>query len=144
MRARLSALSQGERIVLAGGVLLIVDLLVLPWYSVDLGGLNIEFDGTRSGVQAPYPAYGVAAVVLTLIMIVQIVVARLLAVRLADPFVPWAQVHLIAGVFVVVVLIIKFARETEFLGYGAYSAILGGLLVAYGGYSISRDAGAPA
>ena len=139
MRARLARLTQGERIVLVGGLLLVVDLVFLPWHSVDLGGLDIDFDPTRTAVQDPYPAYGIAAVVLTLVMVAQIVAARLLALRLPAPGLPWEQVHLIAGVFVIVVLVIKFVRETEFLGYGAYSAILGGLLVAYGGWLIARE-----
>ena len=140
MRGRLRALSEGERIVLVGGVLLVADLLLLPWHSVDLGGLDIPFDTTRTAVQSPYPGYGVAAVILTLVMVAQIVIARLLAVRLADAFVPWPLIHLVAGVFVAVLLVVKLVRETEFLGYGAYSGVLAALLVAYGGYAISRDA----
>ncbi len=72
-------------------------------------------------------------------MIAQIVLTRLLAVRVPDPPVPWSQIHLILGIFVAVVLVIKLARETEFLGYGAYSAILAGILVAYGGYRIASE-----
>ena len=132
-------LSQGERVVLIAGVLLIIDLLFLPWYSVDLGGLNIAFDATRSAVEAPSGGYGVAAVLLTAVMVGQLILAKLLSARLPEPPVPWGQVHLVAGVFVAVILIIKLVRETEFLGYGAYSGILGGLLVAYGGYMINQE-----
>ena len=57
-------------------------------------------------------------------MIAQIVLARLLSVRLPDPPVPWSQIHLILGIFVAVVLVIKLVRLTDSLGYGAYSAIL--------------------
>jgi hypothetical protein len=144
MKDRLAALTRGERIVLGGGLLLVVDLVFLPWYSVDLGGLEIAFDPTRTGIQDPYPAYGLVAVILTLVMIAQIVLVRLLSVNVPAPGVSWPQVHLIAGVFVVVVIAVKLARETEFLGYGAYSAILGGVLVAYGGYLIARQEAAPA
>jgi hypothetical protein len=136
---RVAGLSAGERTVVVAGLLLILDLLFLPWHSVDLGGLQLDVDTTRSGVQAPYGGYGVAAVVLTAVMIAQIALARLLAVRLPDPPVPWSQIHLILGIFVAVVLVIKLARETEFLGYGAYSAILAGILVAYGGYRIASE-----
>jgi hypothetical protein len=137
-------LSQGERIVLAAGVLLIVDLLFLPWHSADLGGLDIDFDPTRTAVQDPYPAYGIAAVVLTAVMVAQIVLARLMSVRLPDPGLPWPVVHLVTGIFVAVVLVIKLFRETELLGYGAYSGVLAGILVAYGGWTISREAEAEA
>jgi hypothetical protein len=132
-------LSQGERIVLVAGLLLIADLVFLPWHDIDLGAADDVVDTTITAVQAPYSGYGIAAVVLTSIMVLQIVVTRLLAVRLSEPPLPWSQVQLILGVFVAVVLVIKLARLTDSLGYGAYSAILAGLLVAYGAYEISRE-----
>jgi hypothetical protein len=133
-------LSPGERIVLVGGLLLIADLLLLPWHDIDLGGgLDKLVDTTLTAVQQPYAGYGVAAVVLTALMIVQIALTRLLSVRLPDAPVPWSQIHLILGVFVAVLLVIKLIRLTDSLGYGAYSAILAGILVAYGGYRIASD-----
>lgn len=140
MRSTLAKLSPGEALVLVAGVLLILDLLLVPWHSVDLGDVEIDFDTTRTGVQEPNPGYGIAAVVLTAVMIVQIVLARLLSVQPPAPVLPWPQVHLIAGIFVAVVLVIKFARETELLGFGSYSGVLAGILVAYGGWIISREA----
>jgi hypothetical protein len=137
-------LSQGERIVLVAGALLIADLLFLPWYDIDLGVLDEAVNTTATGVQQPYAGYGIAAVVLTAMMIAQIALARLLAVALPDPPVPWSQIHLILGIFVAVVLVIKLVRLTDSLGYGAYSAILAGILVAYGGYRIASEFGPPA
>ena len=135
----LAKLSPGERLVLIAGVLLIADLLFVPWHSVDLGGLEIDFDTTRTAVESPNGGYGVAAVVLTLLMILQIVVSKLIGARLPSLRVPWEQLQLVAGVFVAVVLVIKLVRETELLGFGSYSGVLAGLLVAYGGYVISRE-----
>jgi hypothetical protein len=133
-------LSQGERIVLVAGLALIADLLFLPWHDIDLGGgLDNLVDTTLTGVQQPYAGYGIAAVVLTAVMIVQIALTRLLSVRLPEAPVPWSQIHLILGVFVAVVLVIKLIRLTDSLGYGAYSAILAGILVAYGGYRIASE-----
>lgn len=135
----LRRLSEGEWIVLIGGTLLIVHLLLMPWHDIDLGGADVALDTTRTAVQSPYSGYGVAAVALTTLMVVQIVLARLTPVRLPEPPVPWTQVQLIAGIFVAVVLVIKLVRETAFLGYGAYSGVVGGLLVAYAGYRISQQ-----
>lgn len=138
-------LSQGEWIVLVAGLLLLVDLLLLPWHAVDLSPTEqlvadkIGFDPTPAAVQPPARGYGIAAVVFVLVMIVQIAVARLTTLRLPEPPVPWSQIQLIAGIFVLVVLAIKLIRDTSGLGYGAYSAILGGLLVAYGGYLIAQE-----
>ncbi|MBW3608370.1 MAG: hypothetical protein KY463_08445, partial [Actinobacteria bacterium] len=44
---------------------------------------------------------------------------------------------------VAVVLVIKLVRVTDSLGYGAYSAILAAILVAYGGYLIASQPGQP-
>jgi hypothetical protein len=135
----LGRLSPGERIVLVAGLLLIADLLFLPWYDIDLGPIDEAVNTTATGVQQPYAGYGIAAVVLTAVMVAQIALARLLSVRMPDPPVPWSQIHLILGIFVAVVLVIKLVRLTDSLGYGAYSAILAGILVAYGGYRIASE-----
>ena len=139
MRPLLARLSQGERIVLVAGALLIADLLLLPWYDIDLGVLDEAVNTTASGVEQPYAGYGLAAVVLTALMIAQIALAKLLPARMPQPPVPWSQIHLILGIFVAVVLVIKLVRLTDSLGYGAYSAILAGILVAYGGYRIASE-----
>lgn len=145
MRSRLGRLTQGEAIVLVGGLLLIADLLLLPWHDIDLGGdLDELVDTTLTAVQEPYAGYGIVAVVLTALMVVQIVLTRVLGVRLPEPPVPWAQIHLILGIFVAVVLVIKLVRLTDELGYGAYSAILAAILVAYGGYRVASELGASA
>lgn len=140
-------LSQGEWIVLVAGLLLLVDLLFLPWHAVELDRTQqavadaIGFDPSPSAVQPPARGYGIAAVIFLLVMIVQIVIARFTSLRLPEPPVPWSQIHLIAGIFVLVVLVIKLIRDTSGLGYGAYSGILGALLVAYGAYLIAQDPG---
>ena len=151
MKERVAKLAQGEWIVLVAGVLLIVDLLLLPWYSVPISNRDLDVleirgivvDLTYSGVQSSTAGYGVAAVVLAGVMVLQIIVTRLLGMHLPDAPVPWSQIHLILGIFVAVVLVIKLVRVTEFLGFGAYSAILAGILVAYGGYRIAQEPGEP-
>lgn len=139
----LSRLSQGERIVLVAGVLLIIDLLFLPWHSVDLPGAAeaLGVDTTFTAVQAPNAFYGIVALILTLVMVVQIVLAKLTTVALPDPPVPWAQIHVSAGITVAIMLVIKLIVETDSLGFGAFLGVLLGLTVAFGGYSISQEHG---
>jgi hypothetical protein len=143
----LSRLSQGERIVLVAGVLLIIDLLFLPWHSVhiDLGGLAGTFgvDTTTrfTGVQAPNAFYGIVALILTLVMVVQIVLAKLTSVALPDLPIPWAQVHLSAGLTVGLMLVIKLLVETNSLAIGAFLGVVLGLAVAFGGYTIGQEHG---
>jgi hypothetical protein len=135
----LSRLTQGERIVLLAGVVLIVDLLFLPWHSIDLGVEIPGLDTTRSGVQSPNGGYGVLALLLTIIMVAQIIAAKLAGANLPDPPVPWSQVHVIAGSTVAILLIIKLVRETDSLGFGAYLGVLLGIVLAYGAYAFRRE-----
>jgi hypothetical protein len=135
----LSRLTQGERIVLIAGVLLILDLLFAPWHKIDLGATIPGVDLTRSGVQSPHSGYGVIALLLTIVMVGQIAAAKLASANLPDPPVPWSQVHFVAGVAVAALLLLKLVVETDFLGFGSYVGVALGLAVAYGGYLIKRE-----
>ena len=135
----LSKLSQGERIVLVAGVLLIIDLLFLPWHSIDLGVSIPGVDLTRSGVQSPNGGYGVLALLLTIVMVGQIIAAKIAGANLPSPPVPWSQVHAVAGAAVAILLVLKLVVETDSLGFGAYLGVLLGLAVAYGGYAIKQQ-----
>jgi len=129
-------LTQGERIVLIAGVLLIIDLLVLPWHNIELGGL---VDVNRTAVQSPNAFYGVIALILTIVMVGQIIAAKLAGAKLPDLPIPWGTVHLIAGIAVFALLLLKLVVETNFLGFGAYLGLLLAAAVAFGGFSISKE-----
>jgi hypothetical protein len=135
----LSRLTQGERIVLAAGVLLIIDLLFLPWHSIDLGVSIPGLDTTRSAVQSPNGGYGVLALILTIIMVAQIIAAKIAGASLPEPPIPWSQIHVIAGTTVAILLIIKLVRETDSLGFGCYLGVLLGIVLAYGAYALRRE-----
>ena len=135
----LSRLTQGERIVLIAGVLLILDLLFAPWHKIDLGATIPGVDLSRSGVQSPHSGYGVIALLLTIVMVAQIVAAKIMSASLPDPPVPWSRVHLVAGVAVATMLLLKLVVETDFLGFGAYVGVALGLAVAYGAFTLNRE-----
>ncbi len=132
-------LSKGERIVLVAGVLLVIDLLFLPWHRIRLSVLGVGVTETATGVQAPNGGWGVLALLITLVMIGQIVAARFTSARLPRPPVPWGQVHLFAGIAVLVLLLIKLVAETDFLGFGAWLGIILAAALAFGGFTISKE-----
>jgi hypothetical protein len=134
--AMFNKLTQGERIVLIAGVLLILDLLLFAWHSVDAGVLG---DYKRTGVQSPNSFYGVLALLLTLVMVGQIIAAKLANAKLPDLPISWGQVHMIAGIIVFALLLLKLIVETDFLGFGAYLGVLLGAAVAFGGFSINKE-----
>jgi len=132
--------SLGEQIVLFAGVLLIVDLLFFPWYDIHIGGAAPVF-GQSSGVQSPNGFYGIVALILTLVMIVQIVLDKLTSIDLPSLRVQWLLVHTIAGITVAVMLVIKFFTSAAYglTGYGAPLGVVLGLAVGCGGcYTTGR------
>ena len=131
-------LSKGERIVLVAGVLLVIDLLFLPWHRIKISAI-LGVDVSRTGVQSPNSGYGVLALLITLVMIAQIVAARFTSARLPKPPVPWGQVHLFAGIAVFALLVIKLLVQTDFLGFGCFLGIILGAALAFGGFTISKE-----
>jgi hypothetical protein len=131
-------LSKGERIVLVAGVLLVIDLLFLPWHRIKISAI-LGVDVSRTGVQSPNSGYGVLALLITLVMIAQIVAARFTSARLPRPPIPWGQVHLFAGIAVLVLLLIKLVAETDYLGFGCFLGILLAAALAFGGFTISKE-----
>ncbi|MGI9023293.1 MAG: hypothetical protein ACR2HV_08710, partial [Acidimicrobiales bacterium] len=126
------------------GVLLIVDLLFLPWHSIDVGILASLDVGTinRTAVQSPKEFYGILALLLTVVMVTQVALARLTTAKLPQIPVPWGHVHVIAGVSVLVLLLVKLLVETKSLGYGAWLGVLLAGALAFGGYTVNRESSA--
>ena len=134
-------LTLGDRIVLVAGVLLIVDLFFLPWHAVDavgLGGLSF----TRTAVQSPNEFYAILALLLTVVMVAQIALSRLTTVKLPEIPAPWGHVHVIAGVCVLALLLLKLLVETDALGFGAWLGVLLAGALAFGGYTVNRESSA--
>ena len=131
----LNKLTLGDRMVLAAGALLVVDLLFLPWHDIDLGILSVK----RTGVQSPHSFYGVLALLIAVVMVAQVVVSRLTTAKLPEIPVPWGRVHLIAGVAVLALLLLKLVIETDFLGFGAWLGIILAAVLAFGGFTVNKE-----
>lgn len=134
-------LTKGDKIVLGAGLLLVIDLLFLPWHKIALGGL---LNVTRTGVQSPNSFYGVLALLLALVMVAQVVVSRLTSAQLPEMPLPWSRVHLIAGVAAFALLLIKLLVETNSLGFGSFLGLILAAALAFGGYVMTQEARRPA
>lgn len=133
--------TRGEGLVVVAGVLLAVDLLVLPWHhyfvNVDTPNLGIDlptFSYDRTGVQTPNPGFGIAALVLTLAMVTQVVAAKFLRAMSR-----MGQIHLVLGPAVFGLLLAKMVTDDNFLGTGAWLGLALGAAVAVGGYLLSQE-----
>lgn len=127
---------------MAAAMLLVADLLVLPWHHyfvhVDTANLGIQlpsFSYNRTGVQSPNASLGIVAVAVAAVMAVQVVV-----VRLTRPTPRMVQVHLVLGPAVFGLLIAKTLGDNNFLGVGAWLGLLFGAALALGGVLVGQDA----
>jgi hypothetical protein len=134
--------TRGEQVVVAAGVLLILDLLVLPWHhfslNVDLERFGIDvpsFTFDRRGVQNPQAFFGIAAVVVAAAMVLHILARK---VRAGVP--RYEQLHLIAGPVAFGLLVAKLLANDAFLGVGAWVGTGLAAVLAFGGFLISQEA----
>jgi hypothetical protein len=127
----LDKLTLSDKIIAGTGIVLIIDLLFLPWHSVDIGVLSF----TRSGVESPNAFWGVLALLVT-IAVVAVTLLRVFKpeTKLPDLPVTWDRAIFFGTVAVLVLLLLKLVMETESLGFGAWLGILLAAGMTYGGY----------
>jgi len=97
-----TATSTGERLVLAAGALLVFDLLFLPWYHINIGGL-LPID--RTALEPPQGWLAVLAWLGTLALLAQIVVPRLGHHALPRLSWSWSRIALVEGLAVLGLLL---------------------------------------
>ena len=131
----LNSLSLGERIMSIAGILLLFDLIFLPWHRVDLGILSVS----RSGTQSPNGFLGLLAVLVVVAILAHIVVSEFTTIDLPRLPVSWERADFFAAAAVAALLMLKLVRETSALAVGAWLAIPLAAALLYGGYQRSRE-----
>lgn len=137
----LSKLTMGEKVVGAAGVLLLIDLLFLPWHSIKIEVVTFSRTITASAIDSPNGFWGILAMLLTIAMVAVVVVTRFTSAKLPDLPVPLGQAMFFAGIAVLALLLLKLVIETDALGFGAWLGILLAGAVAYGGFLMRQEAG---
>lgn len=112
----MSRVTTGDKLVVGAGVLLLIDLLFLPWHQV--------FSFSVTATEAPGGWWGTLAALLTLGIVVATVVRRLTSVALPSLPRPIGEVNLGANAAVLAILILKLGLDLDYLGFGAYLGIL--------------------
>lgn len=130
-----SKLSREDWMVGGGGILLIIFLFALPFYSVTVG----PYTATAAATSSPAGIWGILALILTIVVVVD----WALSVFSPETQIPTTQLGrpltraAIAGV-VVVLLLLKLVIHTSILGWGCYVDIIVAAIVTYGAYAISQ------
>ncbi|MCB1031912.1 MAG: hypothetical protein KDA95_11275 [Acidimicrobiales bacterium] len=132
----LSKLTLSDKIIGGTAIAMVINLLFLPWHKVSMFGIS----ETRSGVQSPNSFWGLLALLLALALIAVIIVRKVTDVELPEVPLPWGQLTFFATIAVGALVLIKLISETDFLGFGAYLAVLLGGGMIYGGFLGKDDA----
>ena len=132
----LGKLSRGERTIVIAGVLLVIDLLFLPWHSI-----TVPYIGSvdRNGISSPNAFLGFLAALGAAAMVAQVIVSRFTSATVPELPVPWPRAHMIGGLAVAGLLLLKLLLQTSFLGFGAYVGILVAAGLAFGGYTVNQE-----
>jgi hypothetical protein len=136
----LKKLSLGMRIMSLASVLLLFDLLFLPWHRISLGLAGFGSSTiSRSGVQSPNGYLGLLAALVVVAIVARIVLSEFTTVELPTLPVSWQRADLLAGVAAAALVALKLVLETSYLSIGAWLAIPLAAALLYGGYQRSRE-----
>ncbi len=135
-----SKLSREDWMIGGGGILLIIFLFALPFYSVSAGPYTATFAATGS----PASIWGIIALILAIVVVVDWALAN---------FSPATQIPTtqlgremtrtaIAGA-IVFLLVIKLILHTSYLGWGCFVDIIVALIVTYGAWMIAQGKSTP-
>lgn len=121
LRSGLSRLSREDRILVAGGIALVIGLLVFPWYSVTVAGVPVSAPATG----APDGFWAVLA-----LLVIVAVVADLAFVRFSPATtIPTTRfgrdrTRLVGVAIAALLLLVKLLAETSFLAWGFWVTAL--------------------
>jgi hypothetical protein len=136
-----SKLSRNDWLVAGGGLLLAIDLIALPWFSVTIGG----FSATSAGTGAPDGIFGVLAFILALLIAADLLLERF-SPETQLPTTPLGRqmTRFAAAAVAAVFLIIKFLDHTSNFGFGFYLAVILTIVVLVGTWLSAQGSSATA
>ncbi|WP_426574131.1 hypothetical protein [Aquihabitans sp. McL0605] len=143
-----SKLTLGDKILGGCALVLVIDLLFLPWhhwsYSYSSGDIHVGGSFSRTAIQSPNSFWGWLAMLVLLAIIGVTIVRRFTDTALPDTPRPLPELTFYATIAVFVLLFLKLILKFDYIGFGAYLAILlaGGMV--YGAYlDRNEEEGAP-
>lgn len=124
-------LTLGDKIIGGTGIVLLIDLLFLPWHSVDVGFTSF----TRTAIQSPNGFWGILAMLLTVAVVLLALLPQLTSVEIPEMPIPHADAVFYGACAVLGLLLLKLLLETDSLGFGAFLGLLLAAGLAFGGFS---------
>jgi hypothetical protein len=116
-----------QELILAGvAILLVFDLLFLPWFEVSIGLGALELTASSTGTGAPDGWLGVLAVLASLAIVVDLVVDRMTEAQLPAVGGSRAMTRLCLAIGAAACVALKFLLNVHFnlFGFGFWAAVV--------------------
>ena len=128
-------------------LVLIIDLVFLPWHKIDfdLGPLlGSSGSVSRSAIESPNAFWGWLALLLAIAILAVVIVRRLTTAKLPDLPISWTDATFYGAIATLALLVLKLIIETSSLGFGSYFGILLAAGMVYGAFASKQaDSTAP-
>jgi hypothetical protein len=133
-------LTLSDKILGVTGILLVIDLLFLPWHhaSISLGPLG-SYSKSYNAFGWTGGFWAVLAFLVTLAILAVVITTRFTTAKLPELPIPLNQAVFYASIAVLVLLVLKLVLKTDYLGYGAWLGILLAAGQTYGGFLKAKE-----
>ncbi len=126
----LSKLTNGQKIAMGAGLVLIINLF-LPWYGI----LGININAFDSG----FLAWGGSLVAVAAAVLLGIKVFAGNAVSAGN--LQTEQIALVLGALGTILIVLRFITESSLTKFGLYLGIIGAVAVTYGAWMAMKESG---
>jgi hypothetical protein len=135
-----SKLSREDWMVGGGGILLIIFLFALPFYSYSFG----PYTATAAATSSPASIWGILALILAIVVVVD----WALAIFSPETQIPTSPVgreltRTYLAALAVGLLLLKLVLHTGYLGWGCFVDIIVAAIVTFGAWSIAQGKSTP-
>jgi hypothetical protein len=129
-----------DAMVIGGGIVLLIGLLVFPWYSIPFGPFSLD----RSSTDSPNSIWGVLAVIVLILIILDLAFARF-SPQTHIPTTPLGRdmTRVVACGVMLLFLFIKFVASVDNLGWGFFIDVILALVVSAGCWMIAQGRSTP-
>jgi hypothetical protein len=135
-----SKLSREDWMVGGGGVLLIIFLFALPFYSESAGA----YSASQAATSSPDSIWGIIALILTIAVVVDWALANFSpATAIPTSALGREMTRVTVAGVVVALLVLKLLLHTGYLGWGCFVDIVVAAIVAYGTWALAQGKATP-
>jgi hypothetical protein len=137
-------ITREDAMVLGGGILLLLGLLVFPWYdSISLGSLG-TVPRSASSTDAPYAIWGILAVIVLILIILDLAFARFSpSTQIPTTQLGRDMTRVAACGVMLLFLFIKFLADVGNFGWGFFIDVILALVVSAGCWMIAQGRSTP-